>query len=117
MKPKDKPLSPGNNIAKRILLLLNQRFGNERLYKICVDLEFNQGGFRNSLESPQAFNHAVRLDKIAKYFNVSLQWLMYGDEASENISMKLSTASELEKQNLKLLNEIAELKNFIKQHL
>ena len=116
MKHKNTPLVPGNNISKRIILILKKRFDTDKLYRLCMDLGFNQGGFRSSLESVDAFKQAARLDKISKYFDVSLQWLLYGDKSGVKIK-NLVSISNLEQEIINLRKENSELREFIKIHI
>jgi transcriptional regulator with XRE-family HTH domain len=68
----------------------------------------------NSLDSNIPFKSAVILSKIAKYFRVSIHWLITGEQENHETRRRLNTLLE---ENFRLNKEVKELKSFISKNI
>lgn len=68
----------------------------------------------NSIKSNIPFKGAIVLAKLAKYFHVSVYWLITGHDEIHEEEKRLS---DLLEENNKLIKEVVELKEYIANNL
>lgn len=104
------------NITNRIKDLMNRN--DITAYKVCKDCSISDGHFAEVLKYYPKRNFTIeQLSKLAKYFGVSTDWLIWGDEKKrdkeiEKLKSEIIRLEKLSSQSieaLKIFNEITEL--------
>jgi len=97
-----------NQITKRIENLISIR--NISAYKLMKDLELNKPTFYKCLNG-ESYWSVGNLIKIAHYFNVSLDWLIDGEERTRSPNEYENRIKELEEENRLLRDRISQISN------
>ncbi len=95
------------SINQRIHELIQKRdISKEQLAR---DAGIDAETLDNALKSNIPFKSAVVLGKLAKFFHVSIHWLITGEDVKNETEKRLK---ELLNENNKLRKEVQELKKF-----
>jgi len=68
MRKKDKPLDTTNNFSIKIIDLLLQKQGNDKLYFISKEIDMQQGSFRRKLENPNGWSEITSDKRFVRLF-------------------------------------------------
>ena len=71
MRKKEKPLEITNKYSQKIVDLLLQKQGDDRLYYISKGIDMQQGSFRRKLENPNGWSEIHVINGVLDYFNIS----------------------------------------------
>ncbi len=83
MRKKDKPLDTTNNFSIKIIDLLLQKQGNDKLYFISKEIDMQQGSFRRKLENPNGWSEIRVINGLLDYFNITYDELFRDSNPEE----------------------------------
>jgi len=78
MRKKEKPLEITNKYSQKIIDLLLQKQGDDKLYYISKGIDMQQGSFRRKLENPNGWSEIHVINGVLEYFNISYDELFRG---------------------------------------
>ena len=78
MRPKEKPIIPGNEINQRLWKAIQDKQGDQTLYEICKKFELFAGTFRRTIEGKHSWVQAKLLFDLSKYLGKSYEYFLTG---------------------------------------
>lgn len=101
MKEKEKPLEITNKYSQKIIDLLLQKQGDDKLYYISKGIDMQQGSFRRKLENPNGWSEIHVINGVLDYFNISYDELFKGRNPDDtDLKEKINNLKEIiRKQN------------------
>ena len=101
MREKEKPLEITNKYSQKIIDLLLQKQGDDKLYYISKGIDMQQGSFRCKLENPNGWSEIHVINGVLDYFNISYDELFKGRNPDDtDLKEKINNLKEIiRKQN------------------
>jgi hypothetical protein len=78
MREKEKPLEITNKYSQKIVDLLLQKQGDDKLYYISKGIDMQQGSFRRKLENPNGWSGIHVINGVLDYLDISYDELFRG---------------------------------------
>ena len=83
MRKKAKPLDTTNNYSTKIIDLLLQKQGDDKLYYVSNEIGMQQGSFRRKLENPKGWSQIRVINGLLDYFNITYNELFRDSNPEE----------------------------------
>ena len=101
MRKKEKPLEITNKYSQKIIDLLLQKQGDDKLYYISKGIDMQQGSFRRKLENPNGWSEIHVINGVLDYFNISYDELFKSRNPDDtNFKEEINNLKEIiRKQN------------------